>query len=68
MSGEERMRKPDPAFYKVLLNRFHLEANEALFIDDNLRNVKAAEALGITSIHFHSPGQLRDQLKDFQLL
>jgi 2-haloacid dehalogenase len=62
------MRKPDQAFYKILLDRYHLHADESLFIDDNLRNVKAAEALGITSIHFQSPGQLREQLKEFQLL
>ncbi len=68
VSGEEGMRKPDTAFYKILLNRYYLRADESLFIDDNLRNVKAAEALGITSIHFQSPVQLRNQLKEFQLL
>jgi 2-haloacid dehalogenase len=32
--------------------------NEVLFIDDNLRNVQAAEALGIKSIRFENPEQL----------
>jgi len=68
VSGEEGMRKPDTAFYKILLNRYSLHAVESLFIDDNLRNVKAAEALGITCIHFQSPGQLSKVLKEFQLL
>lgn len=64
VSGEEKMRKPFPEFYQVLLDRYHVNPAEALFIDDNLRNVIAAEQLGIKSIHFQSPGQLREWLKD----
>lgn len=63
VSGEEKMRKPAPEFYKVLLNRYGLQPEETLFIDDNLRNVKAAEAMGIPSIRFESPGQLERELK-----
>ena len=68
VSGEEKMRKPFPEFYKLLLNRYNVKAEEALFIDDNFRNVKAAEELGIKSIHFRSPEQLRKTLKDAGLL
>jgi len=63
VSGEEKMRKPFPEFYQLLLNRYHVKAEEALFIDDNLRNVKAAEALNIRSVHFQNPAQLVDELK-----
>ena len=63
VSGEERMRKPQPEFYKVLLDRYSLQENQVLFIDDNLRNVKAAEALGIKSIRFESPEQLKEALQ-----
>lgn len=63
VSGEEKMRKPFPQFYRVLLDRYNLKASEAIFIDDNLRNVKAAEELGIPSIHFHAPEQLGEELK-----
>ena len=68
VSGEEKMRKPAPDFYHVLLTRFHLEPRDALFIDDNLRNVQAAEAIGIRSIHFKSPEQLKDALKQYGIL
>ena len=68
VSGEEKMRKPFPRFYQVLLDRYNLAAGDALFIDDNLRNVKAAEQMGITSIHFVSPEQLRDELIKYGLL
>jgi 2-haloacid dehalogenase len=68
VSGEEKMRKPFPEFYQKLLDRYHVRPSEALFIDDSLRNVKAAEALGIKSIHFQSPQQLRDELISLGLL
>ena len=63
VSGEEKMRKPFPEFYQRLLDRYHVKPSEALFIDDSLRNVKAAETLGIDSIHFTSPQQLKAELK-----
>lgn len=62
VSGEEKMRKPFLKFYQLLLERYGLQPEETLFIDDNLRNIKAAEELGIASIHFHSPEQLRTEL------
>ncbi|MDP4263396.1 MAG: HAD family phosphatase [Bacteroidota bacterium] len=62
VSGEEKTRKPFPEFYQRLLDRYHVHPSEALFIDDSLRNVKAAEALGIKSIHFQNPNQLRNEL------
>ena len=68
VSGEEKMRKPFPEFYNVLLNRYNVKASEALFIDDNLRNVNAAEELGIKSIHFQSPEQLLEGLRNNKVL
>lgn len=68
VSGAEKMRKPNPVFYQLLLNRYNVKAQEALFIDDNLRNVLAAEKLGITSIHFLSPEQLKTELKKLKIV
>jgi 2-haloacid dehalogenase len=62
VSGTEKMRKPAPEFYTLLLTRYNVNPQEALFIDDNLRNVLAAEKLGIASIHFTSPEQLKEEL------
>ena len=63
VSGAEKMRKPTPDFYHILLNRYHVKAGEALFIDDNYRNILAAEKLGIQCIHFTSAEQLEEELK-----
>ncbi len=68
VSGEEKMRKPSPEFYHVLLKRYNLQLQEALFIDDNLRNIKAAEAIGIPSIHFTSARALKQRLTDMGIL
>ncbi len=68
VSGEEKMRKPFPQFYNLLLKRFNIIPDEALFIDDNLRNVKAAREIGITSIRFESPQQLQSELKRLNIL
>jgi 2-haloacid dehalogenase len=62
VSGEEKMRKPFPEFYQLILNRFELTPGETLFIDDNLRNAHAAEEIGLRTIHFQSSGQLKEDL------
>jgi 2-haloacid dehalogenase len=62
VSGAEKMRKPTPEFYQILLDRHQVKPEEALFIDDNYRNILAAEKLGIKSIHFTSAGELRKEL------
>lgn len=63
VSGEEKTRKPFPEFYKILLDRYAVSPQECLFIDDNLRNAEAAEALGINSIHFKNAEALKEELK-----
>jgi 2-haloacid dehalogenase len=68
VSGAEKMRKPAPEFYQVLLDRHLVKPEDALFIDDNYRNIVAAEKLGIKSIHFTDADALRDKLVDLKIL
>jgi 2-haloacid dehalogenase len=68
VSGEEKMRKPFREFYELILDRFHLNAEETLFIDDNARNIKAAEDIGIRSIRYLSPQQLKADLSNIGIL
>ncbi len=65
VSGQEKMRKPNPVFYRLLEERFPLKLQSSLFIDDNLRNVEAARALGLRTIHFHSSEQLRVDMREY---
>lgn len=62
VSGEEKLKKPDPRFYRLLRERYQLVLERSIFIDDNLRNVKAARKLGIDAIHFQSSEQLKKTL------
>lgn len=62
VSGEEKTRKPFPEIYHRLLEKYNVNAVEALFIDDSLRNVKGAEAVGIKALHFKDPQQLQEEI------
>jgi 2-haloacid dehalogenase len=68
VSGEEKMRKPFPEFYQLLLDRFSIKKEEALFIDDNLRNAESAEKFGIETVRFANAAQLRKQLQEKGIL
>jgi 2-haloacid dehalogenase len=65
VSGDEKTRKPNADFYQILLNRYHVNPAESLFIDDNYRNILAAQELGIKAIHFTSATDLAKQLSDY---
>ena len=68
VSGREKLRKPAAAFYQLLLDRYHVSAADALFIDDNFRNVKAAREFGIDSILFENPYQLKIELENRSII
>lgn len=61
VSGTEKIRKPFADFYRLLLKRYDVKAEEAVFIDDNLRNVEAARKVGIDAIRFTSARQLKEE-------
>jgi len=68
VSGAERMIKPDPAIFHVLLNRYGVDPERAVFIDDAPRNVDAAAKLGMHALHFRDAAALRTELAALGLL
>ncbi len=62
LSGEEKVAKPDPKIYKILLKRTGRQAEDCIFIDDSLLNIRAALELGFQTIHFQSSEQMRQEL------
>jgi 2-haloacid dehalogenase len=68
VSGDERLLKPDPAIYRVLLERNGIDAAACVFIDDSEKNVRGAEAVGMKAIHFTTPQALRADLAGMGLL
>ncbi|MDA9139447.1 HAD family phosphatase [Flavobacteriaceae bacterium] len=67
VSGTEKMRKPFNEIYELTLNRFNIEAAQSLFIDDNARNIEAAKKMGINTIRFNNPTQLKSELKSLNI-
>lgn len=68
VSGAEKIRKPILEIYNILLDRYQIKPEESLFIDDNYRNILAAEKLGIKCIHFISAKELRRELEFLNIL
>ncbi|HET9910044.1 MAG TPA: HAD family phosphatase, partial [Anaerolineales bacterium] len=68
ISGEVGFVKPEPEIYQVLLNKVGRPADECLFIDDSLPNIQQANKIGFATIHFQSPSQLEEELKQLQLI
>ena len=63
LSYQEHVIKPDPAAFRLLLERYRIEPEKAVFIDDTLKNIEAAERLGIHGIHFRSLEQAKEELE-----
>jgi 2-haloacid dehalogenase len=68
VSGEERVIKPQPEIYRILLERYALDPATCLFVDDAEANLRTAEALGFVAQPFTSPAGLRDRLVALDLL
>ncbi len=55
ISGREGVAKPDRRIFEILIERAGRPAAELLFVDDSIRNVEAARAIGIETVHY-TPG------------
>jgi putative hydrolase of the HAD superfamily len=61
-SFQHLMAKPEPAIYRLTLDKLGTRAEETLFLDDRGVNVEAAAALGMRAILFSTVENLREQL------
>lgn len=68
VSGKEKIVKPNPQIYRVLLDRYNLKAEKSIFIDDNIENIRVAQKLGFYTIHFESPNKLEAELLSINVL
>lgn len=57
--------KPDPRMFHLILEQLDVAPSEVLFIDDYPRNIDAALALGMQTIHFTNTKALREQLRNY---
>ncbi len=62
VSAAEGYVKPDPQLFQVLLDRYHLQSDDCIFVDDNPDNVAAACQMGMKGIVFGGAENLRKEL------
>lgn len=67
VSGEERIAKPDPAIFRILVDRHGLVPARTIYIDDMPANVAAAQALGFRAIRFTDAASLRRSITEWGL-
>lgn len=68
VSGEEKLIKPQPEIFELMLSRYNIDRTKAIFIDDNIRNVHASNAVGLSAIHFTSSESLATDLNKLGIL
>jgi 2-haloacid dehalogenase len=68
VSGEHGLAKPDPALFRLLLERHDVDPARAAYVDDRVDNVDVASALGLTGLVFSDPVVLRGDLVGLGLL
>lgn len=68
VSGHERLAKPDPEIFALLLRRHSLDPSSTLFVDDRAVNVEAAERAGLVGLQFLDAPTLRADLESLGLL
>ena len=61
-SCDVKLIKPDPRIYQLTLDQLGVTAQEAVFIDDRVINVDAAELMGMQAILFKNRQQVMDDI------
>ncbi len=67
VSGTEKLIKPNPEIWNLLLNRYQIKAEESVFIDDNAKNIEVAQTLGFKVIHILENTDLEQELKQLEV-
>jgi HAD superfamily hydrolase (TIGR01509 family) len=66
-SGYAGVRKPDPQFFKMVIEEGRLSPEKTIFIDDKVVNVDAARSVGMYGVSFEGVDALCDLLRDLLL-
>ena len=65
LSCQDKLIKPMPEIYSLILSRYHLKPEECVFMDDILENVEAARRAGINAFVFENQEQAKQMLRTF---
>lgn len=64
VSGTEGVSKPDERIYRIAIERFGLDPERTVFLDDNAINVAAARATGMVGLPFIDAAHARRDLRE----
>lgn len=62
ISAEQGLAKPDPLFFRQMIDKLGVKPSECFFIDDNAVNVEAAKAVGMQAVLFEGVEKLKRDL------
>lgn len=63
-SFQFQARKPEPAVFERLLQRYGVAPARALYVDDDEAYVAGASRVGMQAIHYRTPQELARQLRE----
>ena len=64
VSGEVGLKKPDLKIFRLMLEKYQLDAGKTVYLDDVKANIVAASEVGLRTIHFQNAAQLREALRE----
>lgn len=65
ISAEINRIKPNKDFYQYILDKYNIEPNELLFLDDNMDNVNGAKELGINTIKVNRDTNILEEINNY---
>jgi 2-haloacid dehalogenase len=68
VSGQEKLAKPNKQIFHLLLHRYNLKAENSIYIDDNIQNIRVAKEIGLQAIHFENSSQLETRLSEMKVI
>lgn len=63
LSFRDKVIKPEPEIYQLIIDRYGLVPEECVFLDDTEKNLRAAEEFGMHTIHFTGRERALEELK-----
>ena len=64
LSYRDKVIKPEPEIYQLLIDRYQLVPEECVFLDDTPKNLEAAKVFGIHTIHFTDREKALEELRE----
>ncbi|KPJ91919.1 MAG: hypothetical protein AMJ55_10610 [Gammaproteobacteria bacterium SG8_15] len=65
ISGQENTMKPEKKIFQILLERFALNPEETLFIDDRPENTRVAKEFGMSAITFSDNSECYAKISNY---